>query len=139
MRGGKSEASPGSPNVAYNRCHNMSDLTRGRHFQLWEYHVSHGSLLIRSPSGPGVAAHVDIICVGVEYVAAPRHLGEIKVSPATADEIRHVETLLRKSLPPSRVWALRGSSASCLVVAAGLQIREDRGELFGSAFSRPFI
>ena len=40
----------------------------GRTFQLWEYRVSHGSLLIRSPKGEDVAMNIDIICVGVERV-----------------------------------------------------------------------
>ena len=65
----------------------MSELTQGRAFQLWEYHVSHGSLLIRSPAGPEFETSVDMVCVGVEYLSAPRHLGEIDVSQASTTEI----------------------------------------------------
>lgn len=77
----------------------MSELTKGREFQLWEYRVSHGSLLIRSPAGPGFETSIDIICVGVEYLAAPRHLGEITVSEATGAEIESLEEILGKKLP----------------------------------------
>ncbi len=87
----------------------MSELTKGREFQLWEYRVGHGSLLIRSPAGPGVETSIDIICVGVEYLAAPRHLGEIAVSEATGAEVERLEAILGKNLLPSRVWALEGS------------------------------
>jgi hypothetical protein len=82
----------------------MSVLTKGRNFQLWEYHVSHGSLLIRSPAGPGIETRVDIICMGVEYLAAPRHLGEITVCPATEAEVEHLEKVLQKKLSPLHVW-----------------------------------
>lgn len=43
-----------------------------RRFQLWEYRVSHGSLLIRSPRGVGFSQNVDFVFVGVEYLAVPR-------------------------------------------------------------------
>ena len=113
----------------------MSELTKGRKFQLWEYHVSHGSLLIRSPAGPGIATSIDIICVGVEYLAAPRHLGEVAVCEATGAEIERVEEILgEKLLPPSRVWALQGSRQRSLVVAVALKVQEHRGDIFDSPF-----
>jgi hypothetical protein len=43
-----------------------------RTFQLWEYRVSHSSLLNRSPKSPGVSTNIDLICTGVEYLAVPR-------------------------------------------------------------------
>jgi hypothetical protein len=113
----------------------MSSLTQGRQFQLWEYHGSHGSLLIRSPAAPGVATSIDIICVGVEYLAAPRYLGEIVVSEAAADEILGLEGILQKKLDPSRVWALQGSRCRSLVVAAALRIQEHTGDIFDSPFA----
>jgi hypothetical protein len=112
----------------------MSELTKGREFQLWEYRVSHGSLLIRSPAGPGFETSIDIICVGVEYLAAPRHLGEITVSEATGAEIERSEEILGKKLLPSRVWALQGSRQRSLVVAAALKVREHHGDIFNSPF-----
>lgn len=101
----------------------MSELTKGRKCQLWEYHVSHGSLLIRSPAGPEIETSVDIICVGVDYLAAPRHLGEIAVSEASEAEIASLEEILgKKILRPSRAWALQGSPRRSLVVAVALKI-----------------
>lgn len=115
----------------------MSELTKGREFQLWEYHVSHGSLLIRSPAGPEFETSIDIICVGVEYLTAPRHLGEITVSEASEAEIGRLEEILGKKLPPSsRVWALQGSRQRSLVVAVALKVQEHRGNIFDSPFSR---
>jgi hypothetical protein len=112
----------------------MSVLTKGRNFQLWEYHVSHGSILIRSPAGPGTETSVDIRCLGVEYLAAPRHLGEITVCPATEAEVEHLENVLQKKLSPSRVWVLEGSSNRFPIIAAGVEVREHHGNIFDSPF-----
>jgi hypothetical protein len=112
----------------------MSDLTKGRKFQLWEYHVSHGSLLIRSPAGPGQNTSIDIICVGVEYLAAPRHLGEISIAEATETELRQLESMLCKTLPSSRVWVIKNPCHRFILVAADLKIQEYQGDIFDSPF-----
>jgi hypothetical protein len=115
----------------------MSALTNGRKFQLWEYHVSHGSLLIRSPAGPGIETSVDIVCVGVEYVAAPRHLGEITVRPATEAEVERLENVLQKEIsPPLRVWVFESASERFLLVGVALDVREHHGDIFESPFGR---
>jgi hypothetical protein len=113
----------------------MSPLMKEREFQLWEYRVSHGSLLIRSPAGPESETSIDIIFVGVEYLAAPRQLGEITISEADEIEIGRLEEILGKRLPPSRVWALQGSRQRSLVVAVALKVQEHRGDIFESPFT----
>jgi hypothetical protein len=113
----------------------MFELIKGRQFQLWEYHVSHGFLLIRSPAGPGVVQSIDIVFAGVEYLAAPRHLGEIVVSEATADEIYRLEEILQKKLVSSHVWVMQGSRERFPVVAAALKIQEHACDIFDSPFA----
>lgn len=115
----------------------MSEMTKGRNFQLWEYHVSHGSLLIRSPVDLNFDLNIDIICTGVEYIAAPRHLGEITVCSPEEEDVKIVEGILRKKVPPSRVWVLKSSHARFLIAAASLQVREYRGGRFDSPFAEP--
>jgi hypothetical protein len=46
----------------------MSVSYLSRRFQLWEYRVSHGSLLVRSPKGPDATTNVDLVFDGVEYI-----------------------------------------------------------------------
>lgn len=113
----------------------MVNLIKGRRFQLWEYHVSHGSLLVRSPASPGVETSVDIICVGVEYIAAPRHLGEITISSASPAEMERLETTLQKKLSPSRVWVLENSNGRFFIVGVSLKIRKHHGNIFATAFA----
>jgi hypothetical protein len=113
----------------------MSAFTRGRQFQLWEYRVSHGSLLIRSPAGPGRETSVDIICTGLEYLAAPRHLDEITVSEATQIELDRLQKILGSRFsPPLRAWALESLGERFLIVAASLKVQEHLGDIFESPF-----
>jgi hypothetical protein len=115
----------------------MSALTKGRNFQLWEYHVSHGSLLIRSPAGPGTETSIDIVCVGVAYLAAPRHLCEIIVCPATEAEVERLENVLQKKLSPTlHAWVLESASERFLLVGVALNVREHYGDIFESPFGR---
>jgi hypothetical protein len=119
----------------------MSDLLKGREFQLWEYRVSHGSLLIRSPrrfpGRPGISdVNVDIICIGVVYVAAPRFLGEIAICSATEAELADLrERLPAPTMTVSSVWVLQSAVSRSLIVAAGLTVREYAGDIFDSPFS----
>jgi len=100
---------------------------------MWEYHVSHGSLLFRSPEGVGERGTVDIICTGVQYVAAPRHVGEIEVAGATAEEIAQVEKILGKKIQlPEQVYVLKNERGRFPLVAVSLSIQEHRGSLFKS-------
>ncbi|POZ50297.1 hypothetical protein [Methylovulum psychrotolerans] len=57
----------------------------GRTFQLWEYHVSHGSLLIRSPKSLDEATNIDIICSGVDYLSAPRFIYNLEITEPIVD------------------------------------------------------
>ena len=112
----------------------MTSLIKGRQFQLWEYHVSHGSLLLRSPEGLGQRGTVDIVCTGVQYIAAPRHLGEIiEVAGAREEEIAHVEKILGKKIQlPEQVYVLESERGRFPLVAVSLSIQEHRGSLFKS-------
>lgn len=46
-------------------------MESSRRFQLWEYRVSHGSLLIRSPRCPQERTNIDVIFDGAKYRLSP--------------------------------------------------------------------
>jgi hypothetical protein len=99
---------------------------------LWEYHVSHGALLLRSPEGEGNRGTVDIICTGVRYFAAPRHVGEVEVAGATEGEIAEMEKILGKTIRlPEQVYVLKNARGRFPLVAVSLSIQE-HGRLFRS-------
>ncbi|HEY1068138.1 MAG TPA: hypothetical protein VGE52_18590 [Pirellulales bacterium] len=57
-----------------------------RSFQLWDYHVSHRQMLVRSPQEPAVADNIDLVFWGVEYVSLPTLMNGIVVRLANAGE-----------------------------------------------------
>ena len=116
----------------------MLDLLNGRSFQVWEYRVSLGFLLIRSPITPDMKPNIDIICAGVEYMALPTNLGEITISDATEKEIFDIENIIKKKITvPTRVWVMENSKGRFPLVAAGLQIKEFHGDIFESSLPLP--
>jgi hypothetical protein len=114
----------------------VSELITGRRFQLWEYHVSHGSLLIRSPADSRFETSIDLVFAGTQYVSLPRHLGEIKISAAGAADQGRVEKLIDKDLRDLKVWVLENACGRHFVAAAALQIAEHHGEIFDSPLLR---
>lgn len=76
-----------------------------RIFQLWEYRVSHGSLLIRSPKGPEAESNVDLIFVGVDYLAVPHSIKGVAVDRGTAEDVAAVAAAFGE-VSPERVFAL---------------------------------
>jgi hypothetical protein len=105
-----------------------------RTFQLWEYKVSHGSLLIRSPKGPGISENVDLVCVGVEYLAAPRHIRGLDLVEPSPEEIKSLNELLGKALQPAHVRVIVSEGRRIPIVAASFRISENTGDTFESPF-----
>ena len=107
-----------------------------RTFQLWEYRVSHGSLLIRSPQTEdgGFATNIDIVCTGVEYLALPRFIRGLQLLEARPDEVRDLETVLGKELLPASVRIFASMGQRFPVVAASLKVDENQKEIFESPF-----
>ncbi len=72
----------------------QSILFGERTFQLWEFHTTHGFLVIRSPKSDKADTTIDIICTGVDYLETPHYLKNITIKEATLEEIRNMENLL---------------------------------------------
>jgi hypothetical protein len=110
------------------------DRFANRTFQLWEYRVSHGSLLIRSPRDTYANKNIDIICTGVEYLAAPRFIRGIEVVQPTPEELRQVEQILGRQITASSVVILASSGLRFTIVAASLKVEENKNDIFDSPF-----
>jgi hypothetical protein len=105
-----------------------------RRFQPWEYHVTHGRQLIRSPMGPGVASNVDLMFDGVEYVGCPRLLRGLMMPPATADDYQTIEARFGTVIEPDQLFVLESMRDHYHVVASALQISEHDRDIFSSPF-----
>jgi hypothetical protein len=103
-----------------------------RDFQVWEYQVGHGNLLVRSPKSGNETppyTNLDLHFVGVEYMAVPRHLRGLQLVRPTPDEIRQVESEVGESVPPDHVMILGSGGKRFIVVAAGLEASENDWEI----------
>lgn len=104
-----------------------------RCFRLWEYTVSHSSLLLRSPKGSAHSTSLDLMFVGVEYVRLPASLGTLDVSLATNDDL--TRELGEAPSPGSAKGYLLGmDNLVGMIVAAGFTISEHDKEHMWSPF-----
>lgn len=104
-----------------------------RRFQLWEYQVSHGSLLVRSPRGPTVARNIDLVFTGVEYLQAPRHLVGVVLEHGSVEDRAATRTAMGGA-EAGRVYVLVSEGRRHLIAAADCTIDENDRDIFDSPF-----
>lgn len=107
----------------------MSELLKGRKFQLWEFVCNLGHLLIRSPGTEGHTTNIDIVFAGVEYVIAPRSFSSIEIhEPDEYDVAKVISGLGREPEPHEKLWILADGPRRSIIVAADMRIEEVPGE-----------
>lgn len=114
----------------------MSDpVTFGhRPFQLWEYRVSHGSMLVRSPRRADESTNIDIMFAGVEYVDLPRHLPELEMDTPKAEDVAFASERLGRGVSEDRVFVLKSQGHRYVVVAAAAKVERSEMDIFDSPF-----
>ena len=85
--------------------------------------------------GLEVPTNIDLVCVGVEYLAAPRHMRGLDLVDATVDEIKTLRDLLGKDVQPSSVRVVVSEGHRFPIVAANFKISENQHDIFHSPFS----
>lgn len=115
----------------------MNELLKGRYFQFWEYQVSHGSLLIRSPKKNDQTENIDILFFGTEFIMLPRYLKEISLSNVNDSEILYLESVTGKEVNRDRVHVLESNVGRYFVIASGIKIEVNEGDIFDSPFGYP--
>lgn len=113
----------------------MSGTYPERRFQLWEYRVSHGSLLIRSPKGPDTSTNVDLAFSGVEYVACPRLMRGLELAQTGSADLRRVREAGVVLEDPDKVFVLLSGRKRHIVVASSCLVSENTGDIFDSPFA----
>lgn len=112
----------------------METSYAGRVFQLWQYKVSHGSLLIRSPKTPTNDSNIDLICVDVEYLSTPRYLHGLEIASATPDELKALSGIVGWDVPSSGARVLISEGRRYPIVAASFRISTNQEDIFYSPF-----
>jgi hypothetical protein len=109
-------------------------ITTGRKFQFWEYHVSHGELLVRSPRDSVNPRNVDIAFVDVRYVEMPRFLSDVELGEVTHDDVTRAGERLGTPVVDRNVFILRSGGRRYVVVAGAISISESDMDIFDSPF-----
>lgn len=115
-------------------------IKSNRTFKVWEYQVSHGQLLIRSPRTPATGdsperlTNLDLVCLGVEYMALPRLFHGLELLPATASELEKLSDLLGTTITPASVRVVASSGKRFSIVAASFAFSENDWDIFESPF-----
>jgi hypothetical protein len=121
----------------------MSRSTRAtsdRVFKVWEYQVSRGQLLIRSPKAPATGSaperltNVDLVCVGVEYMSLPRLLRGVELVQPSREEVEQLESLLGRQIEAGSVRILASEGKRFPIVAASFSLSENDWDIFESPF-----
>ena len=117
----------------------MSDLLpSSRIFKVWEYQVSHGQLLVRSPKAPATSSvleqvtNVDLVFHGVEYMALPRLMRGLELVKPTLDEVKALEAILDCSIEKDGIIIIHSNGQRFPVVASGVSISENTWDIFES-------
>lgn len=111
----------------------MIAIEESRAFRLWDYSVSHSSLLIRSPKDSANLTNVDLVFVGVEYVRLPATLGTISLSTASASDVAQ-ELGKRPSHRSAKGYRIQAGERDGFIIAAGLSVSEHENEHLWSPF-----
>lgn len=100
-----------------------------RSFQMWDFRVGHGQLLLRSPKAPGLATRVDLLFKNVAAICLPTVLDELTLFEATDEERAGMQLPVEpRQLRGRKLFVLRGSSISGYVLAGAVFWHEDQGE-----------
>jgi hypothetical protein len=105
-----------------------------RRFQVWEYRVSHGMLLIRSPKGLDAETNVDIVFSGTSYISCPRLIRGLELIPVKPEDVERVRAGFELAAPPSEVFVLLSEARRHLVIAASCRVSENMNDIFDIPF-----
>ena len=103
-----------------------------QHFQFWEYRVSHGQLLIRSPKSSRQTNNIDLVFKGVKYVCLPRYLKGIKMLNVTDEDRNQIEKVLAQQVEREHIRVLGSGGQKYYVVSEVFYIQENDREIFDS-------
>jgi hypothetical protein len=102
----------------------------GRKFQTWAYSVSHGWLILRSPSNEECASNIDIRFHGVEYFESARFLGQVEIAVPSQEDIINVSKKFGRELKKENIFSITADKRVFFIVAAGMIVEENSLDLF---------
>ena len=102
-----------------------------RTFQLWNYDVSHGHLLIRSPKRNDDAVNVDVVVFGVQFVSLPRFLRGLRIQ-----KLEEVPSAYQEyaSNDADKAFRLESSGSNHLIIASHVDVKMHSEDMMDARF-----
>lgn len=101
-------------------------LRSERRFQIWDYYVTHGQLLVRSHKTVTHPKNLDLMFKGVEYVELPATLFGLELVAPEPEDFRKAEGLVPDfTIPADWLFPIVTRSRRYLVVAGAMVIEEN--------------
>lgn len=117
----------------------MNTEIKGFPFQVWDYVISHGQLLIRSPRSSEQDFNLDILFVGVSYLEIPVYLGEFQFDEANFRDLEHLKQRYPFEFYAStKVFVLATQKFRYYIVAAHCTLKRNELEMLESPLQRKF-
>jgi hypothetical protein len=113
------------------------DFQSDRRFQIWDYHVSHARLLIRSPHSSNIPTNNDIIFYGVVFIGIPAFFHGLKIASISREEGALAGVPFGEHDHSSTAFRLDSEGRSWYLVALSCRILENDLDLFDSSLENP--
>jgi hypothetical protein len=108
-----------------------------RTFQIWEYTVGHGQLLLRSPKADDMPKRIDVLFKNVAAIHLLTTLNSLTISEANEeDQIDSQLQVGSQILMDRKVFLVRSSEFVGYVIAGTVAWHEDEGEYYDPSFFR---
>jgi hypothetical protein len=100
----------------------------GRHFQLWNYQVSHAMLLLRSPKDADHSTRVEIAFKNVRAIKLPTRLDDLAISVADESSAQSIRAEAGALKEGGEVFLIEGVGTKGYVIAGIAFGQEDEGD-----------
>jgi hypothetical protein len=109
-----------------------------RLFQVWDYHISHARMLIRSPISPDNSTNIDIIFHAVDHLNIPTCFRGLDLTNVACSEAVQAGVPPDELDPSSTVFRLETEGRSYYIVAFACRVLENELELLDSSLAEPW-
>jgi hypothetical protein len=100
-----------------------------REFQIWNYSVGHGLLLLRSPKATGRPTRIDVLFTDVRVIELRTSLSTLNIEEVELADVAERATKPIETMESDlRIFMLKCKTWTGYVVAGSVQWHEDQGE-----------
>jgi hypothetical protein len=104
-----------------------------RHFQMWDYTVSHQQLLVRSPADSEIVDNIDLVFWGVRFIGIPTSLAGAAIWEASPPELAHLAAGAAGKFALRGAFCVLSGDNTYFIAASGLVVHRNQLDIFDSS------